>query len=97
MDFKTFFSRALAVVAGAALFTGAFLVSMVFFVVALAVGVVLGGWFLWRTRHLRRQMRERAAQWSASRPDQREVIEGTVISSETVDDPPRERSRPGLE
>lgn len=87
----------MAVVAGATLFTGAFLVSVVFFVVALAVGVVFGGWLLWRTRHLRKQMRDQAGQWSASPPDQREVIEGTVISSETVDDPLRGRSRPGVE
>lgn len=63
-------------IAGAALFVGALVVSVVFFAVVLAVGLGLGGYFFWKTRHLRKQMRQRS--------DEGDVIEGTVISSEEV-------------
>lgn len=82
MDVKGFLTRAVAFAAGAALFVGAFLVSVVFFAVALAVAVVVVGYFLWRTRHVRRQMREQFRKG--------DVIEGTVISSETVRPPDRD-------
>ncbi len=68
---KNFFARIIAIAAGAALFVGAFLVSVVFFAVAFAIALVFVGFFLWKTRHLRRQMRQRF--------DQGDVIEGTVI------------------
>jgi predicted membrane protein len=68
---KNFLARIIAIAAGAALFVGAFLVSVVFFAVAFAVALVFVGFILWKTRHLRRQMRQRF--------DQGDVIEGTVI------------------
>jgi membrane protein implicated in regulation of membrane protease activity len=67
-------ARTITIITGAVLFVGAFVVSVVFFAVILAVAVVLGSYFLWKTRHLRKQMRQQYAE--------RDVIEGTVISSE---------------
>jgi uncharacterized membrane protein len=71
---RNLLARAVAIVTGAALFVGALVVSVAFFAVALAVAVVFGGYFLWKTRHLRRQVWQRSGE--------RDVIEGTVISSE---------------
>ena len=68
---KNFIVRAVGLIAGVALFVGAFLFSVVFFAIAFAVGLVFMGLFFWRTRHLRRQVRQRF--------DQRDVIEGEVI------------------
>jgi membrane protein implicated in regulation of membrane protease activity len=67
-------ARIITIVTGAVLFAGAFVVSVVFFAVILAVAVVLGSYFLWKTRDLRKQMRQQSGE--------RDVIEGTVISSE---------------
>jgi membrane protein implicated in regulation of membrane protease activity len=67
-------ARIITIITGAVLFVGAFVVSVVFFAVILAVAVVLGSYFLWKTRHLRKQMRQQSGE--------RDVIEGTVISSE---------------
>jgi ABC-type bacteriocin/lantibiotic exporter with double-glycine peptidase domain len=71
---KNLLTRILAVVFGLALFVGAFLFSVVLFAVAFAVAVLFWGYVLWKTRHLRRQVPQRM--------DDRDVIEGTVISSE---------------
>ena len=76
---KNLLTRILAVVIGLALFVGAFLFSVVLFAAAFAVGVLVWGYVLWKTRHLRRQ--------APQRMDDRDVIEGTVISSETVSRP----------
>jgi len=75
---KTLLARAFAVVAGAVLFIGAFLVSVFLFAAAFAIALVFVGFFLWKTRHLRKQMRQRF--------EERDVIEGTVIP-----DPPKDR------
>jgi membrane protein implicated in regulation of membrane protease activity len=66
-------ARIITIITGAVLFVGAFVFSVVFFAVILAVAVVLGSYFLWKTRHLRKQMRQRSYEG--------DVIEGTVISS----------------
>ena len=54
--------RALAVVAGGVILVAGLFVSAVVFSVLLVVGVAAGGWFWWKTRELRRQLRERMAQ-----------------------------------
>lgn len=63
-----------AILLGAALVAGAVVISVVFIAVAFAIALVVGGYFWWRTRHLRKQMRQRF--------QQRDVIEGTVLKSE---------------
>lgn len=76
---KDLLVRTITLLLSAALFVAAFLFSMVFFAIALAAGLVFLGFFLWKTRHLRRQMRGEFAQ--ARQHGQRDVIEGTVIRS----------------
>jgi len=68
-----------AVVTGV-VFVLALMFSVVLFAVLLTVGVVLWGWFMWKTRALRSQMyemRNRAPQRAA--PGGGVVIEGEVI------------------
>lgn len=54
--------RALAVLVGAVMLVSALFVSAIVFSVLLVVGAVAGGWFWWKTRGLRREIRERLAQ-----------------------------------
>jgi predicted membrane protein len=82
---KNFFTRAIAAVIGVALFIGAFLISVVFFAAVFAIAGVFAGYLLWKTRHLRKQMRQRSAQ--------RDVIEGSVIEVAVIPDPPKGVSR----
>jgi membrane protein implicated in regulation of membrane protease activity len=63
--------RLIAFAVGAALLIVAFMVSMVVFAIALAGALVIGGYLWWKTRELRRRMRER--------PPGGHVIEGEVI------------------
>lgn len=85
---RNLFARVIAIIAGAALFVGAFVISIAFFAVALAIGLIVGGYFFWKTRHLRKQARQPY--------DDRDVIEGTVISSEEIRSPGSiERRVPG--
>jgi predicted membrane protein len=72
-------ARALAIVASAALFVGAFVVSVAFLAVVLAIGLIVGSYLVWKSRHLRRQVQQRY---------DRDVIEGTVISSKEIRSPP---------
>jgi len=73
---RNFLTRAFAIIVATALFVGALVVSVMFFAVVLAVGVVVGTYLVWKTRRVRRQMQQRY--------DDRDVIEGTVISSKEV-------------
>jgi len=53
--------RALAVVAGGLVLVAALFVSAIVFSVLLVAGAIAGGWFWWKTRGLRREIRERLA------------------------------------
>jgi uncharacterized membrane protein len=72
---RDFLVRAFAIMLGAALLVGAFVISVVFLAAALTVVLVFVGYFWWRTRHLRKQMRQQ-------RSGERDIIEGTVLKSE---------------
>ncbi len=54
--------RALALVAGGLVLVAALFVSAIVFSVLLVAGAIAGGWFWWKTRGLRREIRERLAQ-----------------------------------
>jgi membrane protein implicated in regulation of membrane protease activity len=82
---KNFFARAVAAVVGVALLVGAFLISVVFFAAVFAIAGVLAGYLLWKTRHFRKEMRQRSAQ--------RDVIEGRVIEGTVIPEPPKGVSR----
>jgi ABC-type bacteriocin/lantibiotic exporter with double-glycine peptidase domain len=68
--------KALVVIGGTVMLVSAFLVSLVFVAIGLAVVLIFGGYLWWKTRDLRRQLR--AQMQGQSQPAGR-VIEGEVI------------------
>jgi Flp pilus assembly protein TadB len=72
--------KALLVLGGAVTLVSAFVVSLVFVAIGLAVVLTGAGYLWWQTRHLRRQMRARMQE--QSHPRSGVVIEGEVISRE---------------
>jgi len=92
------FTRFIGAVLGVAVITAALFLSVFVFAGLLAVGVIAGGWFWWRTRRLRRQLREtidRATQESlrqtqartgASVADPGKIIEGDFIRTKPPGD-----------
>jgi uncharacterized protein (DUF58 family) len=64
--------------AGAMLLVAAFMFSLVVLAVALVAGVLLFGYFWWKTRKLRKEMRE-----IPPRPADGSVIEGEAVVVET--------------
>ena len=70
-------AQALALVVGAILLVLGFMFSLVLLAVFVAVGLTLGAWFFWKTRHLRKAMREAGAMRNP--PADGDVIEGEAI------------------
>lgn len=66
--------KALAFVIGAVLLALGFMFSIVLVAV---LGLAVGGWFFWKTRHLRKAMREAGAMRSP--PADGNVIEGEAV------------------
>jgi membrane protein implicated in regulation of membrane protease activity len=89
--------RVVGVAAGAVLLIAALMFSVVIFAFALAAGLLVWGWVWWKTREVRRQMREQMeaqrmeqpyggeAQPNDAAPGGR-IIEGEVIRDEGNDD-----------
>jgi hypothetical protein len=73
--------KALLVVAGAVTLVSAFVVSLVLVAIGLAVVLTIGGYLWWKTREVRRQLRERM-QGQLQPRSGGEVIEGEVIAQE---------------
>jgi UPF0716 family protein affecting phage T7 exclusion len=69
--------QALALVVGAILLVLGFMFSLVLLAVFVTVGLMLGAWFFWKTRHLRKAMRESAAMRNP--PAEGNVIEGEAV------------------
>jgi hypothetical protein len=91
---QSFVAKVVAVVLGGAMLAGAFVVSLAFFAFALAAALVFGGYLWWKTRDLRRRLREQMRQHDSPQAGSEDrhasasgrVIEGVVISkSETRD------------
>jgi len=78
---KLFALKALVVVGGAVMLVSAFVLSVVFLAIGLAVVLIVGGYLWWKTRELRRQIRAGMQEPSQPRFDG-DVIEGEVISQE---------------
>jgi len=78
---KNLASKAFVVLGGALVLASAFAISLVFLAIALAVVLTFGGYLWWKTRELRRQVRERMR--AQSEPAGR-IIEGEVISQEST-------------
>ena len=75
------------VTAGVILLVSALVLSVVFVLGAVAVLLVVGGYFWWKTREVRKQMR------AQMRPPfaQGNVIEGVVVRDVVADDTPEHR------
>ncbi len=72
----TFVGRLVGFVVGAAMLVLAFVFSIVVFAVLAALAVIAGGWLWWKTRHVRRDLREAQAR---VRPNEREVRGEAVV------------------
>jgi Flp pilus assembly protein TadB len=71
--------KGLVVLGGAVMLVSAFVVSLAFLAIGLAVVLIVGGYLWWKTRELRSQMRARMQEQSESAGN---VIEGEVVSPE---------------
>lgn len=69
--------QVLALVAAIVLLVLGFMFSVVLLVVFVAVGLTVGAWFFWKTRHVRKAMKEAGAMRQP--PTNGNVIEGEVI------------------
>lgn len=69
--------KAVALVSGAILLVLGFMFSLVLVAVVAVVGLAVGAWFFWKTRHLRKAMREAGAMRSP--PADGNVIEGEAV------------------
>lgn len=69
--------KAVALVSGAILLVLALMFSLVLVAVVAVVGLAVGAWFFWKTRHLRKAMREAGAMRSP--PADGNVIEGEAV------------------
>jgi len=68
------FGRIIAGIAAAGLLIAAFVFSLIVFAIIAAAGLVLAGWLWWRTRALRKQMRDHPPH-----PPGGNIVEGEVI------------------
>ena len=80
-----------AVTAGAIFLLSALVLSIVFVVGALAVLLLVGGYFWWKTREVRKQMREHMRTQMSTPPAQGDVIEGVVVREVVSEDNPEPR------
>ena len=71
--------KTLVVLGGTVMLVSAFVVSLVFVAIGLAVVLIFGGYLWWKTRELRRQLRARMEE---QQQPAGEVIEGEVIPLE---------------
>jgi hypothetical protein len=91
---KALVARTLSIVLGGVVLVSAFVFSIVLFAIALTVVLAVGGYVWWKTRDLRRQMREQihggVGMQAARRADATDdVIEGVVVSRKETSDHPR--------
>lgn len=69
--------KSLLVLGGAVMLASAFVLSVVFLAIGVAVVVIVGGYLWWQTREVRKQLRARMRERSYSSGN---VIEGEVVS-----------------
>ncbi|MBK7356013.1 hypothetical protein [Propionivibrio sp.] len=81
-------TRILSVLVGVVVLTAAFMFSLVIFAVVAVAGLIFGFYFWWKTRELRRQMREQAAEQTGGRyaepAEAGSGAEGEIIEGEAV-------------
>jgi UPF0716 family protein affecting phage T7 exclusion len=75
--------RAVAIAAGGLILVAGLFVSAVVFSMMLVVGLAAGGWLWWKTRHVRRELRERMEEMRGMQPGDHvrgaDVIDGDYI------------------
>jgi hypothetical protein len=91
---KALVAKTLSIVLGGVVLVSAFVVSIALFAIALAVVLAFGGYVWWKTRDLRRQMREQIHDSVGMQAGRRadatgDVIEGVVVSRKETSDHPR--------
>ena len=74
--------KGLLIVGGAVTLVSAFVVSLVFVAIGLAVVLTVGAYLWWQTRELRGQMRARMEKAQSDPRTGGRVIEGEVVSQE---------------
>lgn len=73
--------KTLLALGGVVMIASAFMISLVFFVILLAVVLVSGGYLWWHTRELRKQWRARMRDVERSQPRPGgQIIEGEFVS-----------------
>jgi hypothetical protein len=88
------FGTALAIAGGVVLLAGAVVFSVVLLAVAAVAGVLVGGYLWWKTRSLRRQLREQAeahpgaGSQPGGSPRDGTVIEGDFVRERDTGPPP---------
>jgi ABC-type bacteriocin/lantibiotic exporter with double-glycine peptidase domain len=75
--------RVVALILGAAFLTLAFMFSLVLLAVAAVAGLLIGGYLWWKSRALRKQMREQEREQPSSGA---RIIEGEVIRDTVAND-----------
>ncbi len=93
MNVESFIRKALGVVLGAVLLTAALLFSVVVFAVLAVGGLLVLGYLWWKTRDLRRQMRQQMRE----QPPDGSIIEGEVIRKSVVIEQIDDARDPGAE
>lgn len=80
--------KLLTFIFGAAFLVVAFMFSLIALAVVAVVGVLIGGWLWWKTRAVRKQMREmqeQMQQQAGGRPSpEPTVMEGLIIEGEVI-------------
>jgi O-antigen/teichoic acid export membrane protein len=74
--------KTLVVLGGTVMLVSAFVFSLVFVAIGLAVVLIFGGYLWWKTRELRRQLRARMEEQQRQQQPAGRVIEGEVIPLE---------------
>ncbi|MBA3034138.1 MAG: hypothetical protein KKF85_14145 [Gammaproteobacteria bacterium] len=95
--------KVLTVLVGTVVLVAAFMFSLVILAVAVVVGLMIWGYFWWKTREIRQVMREQREQ-QQSQPRQQPSPDGHVIEGEAIvvdevheqtqDTKPQHRSNP---
>lgn len=85
---RSLLAQVLTVIVGLALLTAAFMFSLVFFAVVAVAGLIFWMYFWWKTRALRKQLRERMDEQvragAFEPPISEPVARGEVIEGEAV-------------
>jgi UPF0716 family protein affecting phage T7 exclusion len=74
---NTLLGKALAIIGGVILVVLGFMFSLIVVAVVAVIGLAFGAWFFWKTRHLRKALREAGAMRGPMPGG--EVIEGEAI------------------